>query len=132
MADDFEDGAEAAGFHLSVIYKLIVLTCADLPIPIQLPQGMVQIPDAVEGVRRVADIIIDQPIPEEMQAEFYAGCAYWLSAVDILGLQVANPEINRLRQVAACMVAAEEGIRNIARWVRHQKLDAEGGGNQQE
>jgi hypothetical protein len=68
MADDFEDGAEAAGFHLSVI----------------------------------------------------------------LGLQVANPEINRLRQVAACMVAAEEGIRNIARWVRHQKLDAEGGGNQQE
>jgi hypothetical protein len=120
MSDEFDDTLQGYGEEIAHLYDHLVTVCRSLPVaPIQLPTGAPDRPvdlagECLDAVRRAADIADELPVPEELGTEIYAACIYWASAIDIFGLLVREPEINRGPEVDAQILNCQQAVRSAA------------------
>lgn len=116
---DFEDEAmRKMAAHLSTSYTVLATVCLNLPIPVTLPTGAVSNVEVVPAIRRVMDIVEDQPMPQTQQATLFAVCAFWLAGMDIYTL-LAREEFNiaRAHSVAANLLMAEDHLMDLTVWL---------------
>ncbi|MEU6513648.1 hypothetical protein [Streptomyces sp. NPDC046978] len=122
MADSQEYMVEALSSHLSSTYKGLALVCSRLPVPIELPLAGATNLEAVPALRRIMEIVEEVPMPEDHQAELFAACTFWLAAIDLFGLLVANKfHQARAQSVAACLIEADGILLELAEWLGKQK-----------
>lgn len=116
---DFEDettGKLAA--HLSTSYTVLATVCLNLPIPVTLPTGAVSNVEVVPAVRRIMEIVEDQPMPQQQQATLFAVCAFWLGALDIYSLLIRDEFATaRANSVAANLLMAEDHMMDLTVWL---------------
>ncbi|MFJ1581573.1 hypothetical protein [Streptomyces sp. NPDC088182] len=120
---DFDDQAMGRlSTHVSLAYAALAAACAALPVPITLPIGKVSNVETGPAVARVMDLVRDQPMPEEQQAQLFAVCAFWLAALDLYGLLVKEGFTNaRAHSAAANLLMAEDQLGDVLSWLREQK-----------
>ncbi|MER7807904.1 hypothetical protein [Streptomyces sp900116325] len=116
---DFEDQAmRKMAAHLSESYSSLATICLNLPVPVTLPTGTVSNLEVVPAIRRVMDIVEDQPMPELQQATLLAICAFWLGAMDIYSLLVREEfHTARAHSAAANILMAEDHLQDLAVWL---------------
>ncbi|MER8233485.1 hypothetical protein [Streptomyces sp. NPDC094049] len=84
MSDKHEQDLNAISGPLGSCYLVIAKVCAHLPIPIELPVGIVlDSAVAVPAVVRVTELIQDQPVDEEVQSALFSACLFWLASVKL-------------------------------------------------
>ncbi|MEV4974432.1 hypothetical protein [Streptomyces scopuliridis] len=120
---DFEDQSMSRlSAHVSVAYAALATACAILPVPVTLPTGTVSNVEAAPAVARAMDLVQDQPMPEEQQAQIFAACAFWLAALDLYGLLVKEGFTRaRAHSTAANLLMAEDQLGDMLAWLREQK-----------
>jgi len=123
MADSQDQAMGYLSSRLSEIYSALALICMSLPVEIVLPVGAVSNVEAIPAVRRVVEIVEDQPMPEEIQAELYACCVFWLAAIDLYGLLTEDYHEVRVQSALGNLITAEESARQVAHWIKDQQKD---------
>jgi hypothetical protein len=121
MADSNDKAMGHLASRLGEIYTALALICLSLPIEIVLPIGTVTNLDTVPAVRRVVEIAEDQPMPEEVQAELYAACVFWLGAMDLYGILTQDYHEARTQSAFANLIMAEDSARQVAEWIKAQQ-----------
>ncbi|MCX5286235.1 hypothetical protein [Streptomyces sp. NBC_00198] len=118
MADSQDEIMERLAAHLSRTYKGLALACLHLPVPITLEVTGATNVTAIPAVRRIMDVTIDQPMPEEHQANLFSVCAYWLGAMDLVGiLATAEFHTARAHSAFACLLMADQVLLDLAGWL---------------
>ncbi|MFM9675788.1 hypothetical protein [Streptomyces brasiliscabiei] len=120
MADSQDMTMRHLASRLSDIYTAIALLCMSLPVEIIIPIGSVSNVEAIPAVRRVAEIVEDQPMPEEVQAELFASCVFWLAAIDLYGLLTQDFHEARAQSALANLIMAEDSAKMVAAWIKDQ------------
>ncbi|AEW94615.1 MULTISPECIES: hypothetical protein [Streptomycetaceae] len=113
MADENNDEHETMGSQIALLYIVIVLACRILPIPVELPR---ETSAGEAAIRRLLDILDEQPMPDEQKAHLSMACAFWLSAQDLHQLNAANWQGTRQYQIAANLMAGEGAITEFSEW----------------
>lgn len=113
---------EAMWEHFGAVYLLAVAICALLPIPIELPRGVVTNTQMRDSIRRVAEIAEDQPIPEAEKAKLWAGSVSFLAALDLFSIEM-EVEHHPLRAegVEAALMTSEGAFVDLSEWVGNQE-----------
>lgn len=115
---DNEDRMLAAVSHgLTVTYSGLIATCAMLPVPITLPEGLVTNLEAVPAVRRVTDIVEEQPMPEEQHAMLYTASTLWLAAMDLFELLRIEFVEARAAGAVGILMIANEHLGDLGTWL---------------
>lgn len=119
---DHEDEMLATVSHgLTVAYTGLIATCAMLPVPITLPEGVVTNLDAVPAVRRVCELADQQPMPEEQQAMLYTGATLWLAAMDLFELLRTGEYVEaRAAGAVGILVTTNGHLRELGGWLLEQ------------
>ncbi|WHX19812.1 hypothetical protein QFW82_23575 [Streptomyces malaysiensis subsp. malaysiensis] len=86
MSDDADRQIERLDRALNSIYDLLVSICARLPIPITLPQGPATDGNTIPAVKRMIEIIDDQPLTHQLTVGIWSGALHWLSAAHLLDM----------------------------------------------
>ncbi|MDT0567901.1 hypothetical protein RM704_10535 [Streptomyces sp. DSM 3412] len=120
MADSQDMTMGYLASRLGDIYTAIALLCTSLPVKIVLPIGSVSNVEVIPAVRRVAEIVEDQPMPEEVQAELFASCVFWLAAIDLYGLLTQDFHEVRVQSALANLIMAEDSAKVVAGWIKDQ------------
>jgi hypothetical protein len=127
MSDEFEVKITYFAKAVADLYGRLVIACATLPVtPIELPTGDDGHPvnlggrEVTDAVRRVMEIGEEMPLPEQHWAELFAACAYWCGAVDLLSLQIAQPEVDRGPSVTGNLTACESSLADLMDWLAEQ------------
>lgn len=93
MSDHHDRMIQETGDRIARVYTLIVKICANLPLPIDLPSGMIiEGSEAIPAVKRAVEIIQDQPIPNDVQMGIWGGCLHWLSAAHLFTALIDNDD----------------------------------------
>lgn len=121
MADSQDMAMGHLAARLGDIYTAIALLCMSLPVEIIIPIGSVSNVEVIPAVRRVAEIIDDQPMPEEVQAELFASCVFWLAAIDLYGLLTQDFHEARVQSALANLIMAEDSAKMVAVWIKDQQ-----------
>ncbi|MER7814524.1 hypothetical protein [Streptomyces sp. NPDC096153] len=118
MSDSEDQMMENLAHRLAVSYSALATLCQNLPIEVTIPTGEVSNSEIVPALRRVMEIVEDQPMPRSQQNLLHAACAYWLGAMDLYGL-LATVEFHSARghSVAACLVMADDMMRLLTAWL---------------
>ncbi|MGW7198473.1 hypothetical protein [Streptomyces chryseus] len=118
MSDFEEQAMNKLATDIGQLYSGLVTVCLNLPVMVTLPTGEVSNVDMVPAVRRVMDLIEDQPMPEDQQATLFACCAFWLGALDLFGLLVVEGfDKARAHSAAANVVMAEQHLMSVTLWL---------------
>ncbi|MFB6950194.1 hypothetical protein ACFCXP_11240 [Streptomyces niveus] len=117
MADSEDQAMERLAHHISMTYGVLATLCLSLPVAVTLPTGLVSNLDVVPAVRRMMDIIEDQPMPEEQQATLFAACSFWLGAMDLYGLLTRDFHIARANSAAACLLMCDDTMNDLIVWL---------------
>ncbi|MDG9703784.1 hypothetical protein [Streptomyces sp. DH37] len=116
MSDEPERGMERLMVLIVDFYDLLAALLAKLPVPIALPEGPVY--DSVEmtsAVRRVAEIIGDQPVSEDVKIGVWAASLHWLTAAEMFSLlRVGGWDGIRADQVRIILASGEAGLEGAA------------------
>lgn len=120
MADSQDMTMGYLASRIGDIYTAIALLCMSLPVEIVLPIGSVSNVEVIPAVRRVAEIVEDQPMPEEVQAELFASCVFWLAAIDLYGLLTQDFHEVRVQSALANLIMAEDSAKVVAAWIKDQ------------
>jgi hypothetical protein len=87
MSDEKDNLAQELGQSVTRMYLFLRKVCGLLPIPIVLPdQPGMDSKEMNQAVARLARIIEDQPVDEEVQAYIYGAAINWLSASKVFSL----------------------------------------------
>ncbi|MFE5771429.1 hypothetical protein ACFQ7O_24050 [Streptomyces sp. NPDC056485] len=118
MSDIADEMRNQLGAHLTRAYGALVTVSLNLPVPVTLPDGVVTNMEAVPAVRRLLEIVEDQPMPEEAQANLFAACAFWLGAEDLFRL-LCTEEFNgaRAHSCAANLIMTEETLEDVTNFL---------------
>lgn len=108
MGDKHDQMIESVTTAIYNTYGHLAGVCQLLPIPIALPVGDVDIDIARAAVEQLANIADDQPVDEGSRDVLGAAASYWLTALDVLGLAIAQPRTTRLRGALSLVVEADE------------------------
>ncbi|MEW2164396.1 hypothetical protein AB0912_15590 [Streptomyces sp. NPDC007084] len=122
MADSQDEVIERLALGLSVTYSGLARVCLALPVPIALATGPgVSNLEAIPAVRRIMEVLRDQPMPEEQHGNLYSVCAYWLAAMDVFTVLVAAEfHAARAMSIEACLMMADGCLLDIAGWAASQ------------
>ncbi|AEW94614.1 MULTISPECIES: hypothetical protein [Streptomycetaceae] len=126
MEDESENFAHLVA-EIANAYVKLVIACRALPIPVELPNGVILASDAEDAVRRLLDIIDDQPIPEAAESSLVLAASFWLAAHDVLHLHMEEPHKGRNLEVLACLIGAERYVNEFAEWAVANKRESEDG-----
>ncbi|MFF8485179.1 hypothetical protein [Streptomyces antibioticus] len=87
MADRNDEMTAALATAISEVYNLLLHVCRLLPVPITLPiSDHVPAPDAIPAIRRVAQLVPEQPIAQDASHRLYTAAIHLLSALDLYAL----------------------------------------------
>ena len=117
MADEHDKSIEQLAIDLAVSYAEIATTLRNLPIPVRLPEGLVQPKEAVDGIVRALELMDSEPMPEGVRLDIQTACASWLSAQDLLRLEVVTPRPYRIAGATLCLLTASEAIIQAMEWL---------------
>ncbi|MFJ2432956.1 hypothetical protein ACIOWM_07060 [Streptomyces anulatus] len=121
---DFEELANRKiAAHLSTTYRAMVTACLALPLPVTLPTGTVSNLEVVPAVRRLMEIALDQPMPEEMKGHAFAAAAFWLGAMDCYSLlrREEGWHMARAHSAAAALLMADGHLEDLEAWLADQE-----------
>lgn len=121
MSDQEDQALEKISAHLSRTYQALCHLAVNLPVPVTLPTRGVTNIEAVPAVRRLMELAEDQPMPEEQQATLFATCAFWLGALDLYALLVANEfHTSRAHSAAANLLMVDDHMLSLTEWIIEQ------------
>lgn len=121
MSDQHEADMEAMWQHFGAVYMLAFAICALLPIPIELPRGIVTNVQMRDALRQVAEIANDQPMPEGEKANLWAGSVSFLAALDLFAVMVEDYHPLRAEGVEAALTTSETSFTALSEWVANQE-----------
>ncbi|MFI1535545.1 hypothetical protein [Streptomyces anandii] len=124
MADFDELSTERIARSLAKQYAVLIASCEMLPIPVSLPRstnGELSNVDTVPAVRRLAELAGEQPMPEEIQAALFTAAIFWLTAMDQLGIIIANQwhDIRGFQALAALEMSGS-ALADLGAWLLDQ------------
>ncbi|MFE7128942.1 hypothetical protein [Streptomyces sp. NPDC057617] len=118
MSDSEDDMMETLNRRLGTTYTGLVAVCANLPVPIALPTGVVTNTEIIPAVRRVADIAEEQPMPEEQHSQLYTGAVLWLSAADLYELLIKGEYVeSRAAGALGILMIANGALTDLGEWL---------------
>ncbi|MFD8687833.1 hypothetical protein [Streptomyces sp. NPDC059651] len=117
MSDNEDRMLEAVSHGLTVAYTGLIATCAMLPVPIALPEGLVSNLEAVPAVRRVTDIVDEQPMPEAQHAMLYTAATLWLAAMDLFDLLRVEFVEARAAGAIGILLTANDHLGDLGTWL---------------
>ncbi|MFJ8224944.1 hypothetical protein [Streptomyces griseus] len=121
MSDHEDQMMGAAAHRLSTTYGGLVACCAQLPLPISLPTGLVSNLEMVPAVRRIEQLATEQPMPEDQQSALYTGAVLWLAAVDLYRLLVEEDYVEaRAAGLLGVLMIARDAIHDLGTWLLDQ------------
>jgi hypothetical protein len=117
MSDASNRRAERVGGIVSSTYSALVTICATLPVPIALPTERMSSTKATAAVRRVIEIISDQPMPDEPKGALTAACIFFLATADLAVVQITYTDIDRVMEVEAVADVCRNAMYDLLTWV---------------
>ncbi|MFJ2432955.1 hypothetical protein ACIOWM_07055 [Streptomyces anulatus] len=119
---DHEDEMMATAVHrLTTTYGGLVACCAQLPLPIALPTGVVTNLEMIPAVRRIEQLAEEQPMPEDQQSALYTAAVLWLAAADLYRLLVEEGYIEaRAAGLLGVLMIARDAIHDLGTWLLEQ------------
>ncbi|MFB7399767.1 hypothetical protein ACFCZR_06305 [Streptomyces rubiginosohelvolus] len=121
MSDHEDQMMGAAAHRLTTVYGGLVACCAQLPLPISLPTGLVSNLEMVPAVRRIEQLAEEQPMPEDQQSALYTGAVLWLAAVDLYRLLVEEDYVEaRAAGLLGVLMVARDAINDLGTWLLEQ------------
>ncbi|KJK40240.1 hypothetical protein UK15_07770 [Streptomyces variegatus] len=117
MADEHDKSIEQLAMDLAVSYAEIATALRHLPIPIRLPEGLVQPKEAVEGMIRALELMDSEPVPEGVRLDFQVACTSWLNTEDLFRLEIVKPRPYRVAGATLCLLTASEAIIQAMEWL---------------
>ncbi|WP_052744212.1 hypothetical protein [Streptomyces odonnellii] len=121
MSDYEDDMMETLNRRLGTTYGGLVAVCANLPVPITLPQGVVTNTEIIPAVRRVADISDEQPMPEDQHAQLFTGSVLWLTAADAFQLLIKEGYVeSRAAGALGVLMIANDALTDLGGWLLEQ------------
>lgn len=122
MSDNHDRMIHEVGEHIGRIYSLIASVCRALPLPINLPNGpVIEGSEAIPAVKRVVEIIEDQPVDEIIQAGIWGGCLHWLAAAHLYSALLDHEDQVLELEIGINLTTAGEGLVLIAKAIREQE-----------
>ncbi|MFF8412852.1 hypothetical protein [Streptomyces omiyaensis] len=118
MSDKRDEILAHIAHELSVTYSMLAMACSNLPVPVVIPTGEVSNVEAIPAVRRVAELAEDITMPVDQQAQLFASCCFWLAAMDVYGLLIANFHDVRAHSALANLIMATESLEDLLAWLR--------------
>ncbi|MYV56526.1 hypothetical protein [Streptomyces sp. SID3212] len=113
---DFEENARRSVIvHLHHAYLHLVAVCANLPVPISLPEDF-EPRETVAVLERVAEISDDQPMPEDQQADLFTGAIMILAATDLVAAMNARFVEWRPMAAMATLEVALDALHDLMEW----------------
>ncbi|MEV5606999.1 hypothetical protein [Streptomyces sp. NPDC052225] len=115
MADSEDHQMNVLASHLAHTYIELARLCRLLPMPITLEEKVYNFTGSIPAVRRAAELALDEPMPEDMQANLFNACTFWLGGLDLFVL-LANPEefhTVRAHSAAGCLIQADIALRDL-------------------
>ncbi|MYV53129.1 hypothetical protein [Streptomyces sp. SID3212] len=117
MSDHQDRMKEKVARGLSSTYVQLVAVCAALPLPIALPMdATVSTVEVAPAVRRAVELVSEQPLSGEQQAEMAMALTMWLAALDLHRVNVAEYEETRTIATLAILVSAVGAIHDVITW----------------
>ncbi|MFJ2178910.1 hypothetical protein ACIOHE_39205 [Streptomyces sp. NPDC087851] len=99
-------------------YAGFAMVCSCLPVPIELPTGLVMGDSIVAAIQRVSEIAMDQPMPDQQCSELYGAAVLMLGAVDLYGVLQNNPFRGSRAAAALAILALVRGsLVDLAEWL---------------
>ncbi|ARF62883.1 hypothetical protein B1H20_16920 [Streptomyces violaceoruber] len=121
MSDHEDEMMDLAVTRLRNVYGGLVACCAQLPLPITLPTGVVTNFDTVPAVRRVEELADEQPMPEEQKGALYTAAVLWLAAADLYRLLVEEGYVEaRAAGVLGTLLIARDSLKELGTWLLEQ------------
>ncbi|MCX4575628.1 hypothetical protein OHB41_21030 [Streptomyces sp. NBC_01571] len=124
MADSGDLSIEAIARKIAGQYAVLQISCEMLPVPIALPEASVTLSnlDTIPAVQRVVDLAEEQPMPEEVQAHLFTAAIFWLTAMDLLGIIVANEWTDaRAYQALGALSISGDALKDLGTWLVDQQ-----------
>lgn len=111
MSDNHDRMIQETGEHVGRIYQLIASVCRALPLPISLPDGpVIEGSEAIPAVKRVVEIIDDQPIDDVLKAGIWGGCLHWLAAAHLFTALIDHEDTVLKMEIEINLATAGEGL----------------------
>lgn len=121
MSDHEDEMMNQATARLTSTYGGLVACCANLPIPITLPSGLVTNLEIVPAVRRIEQLADEQPIPDEQQAQLYTAALLWLAAADLYKLLVTEDYVEaRVGGLLGILMMTRDTLKDLGEWLLTQ------------
>lgn len=124
MADSGDLTVEVIARRIAGQYAVLQISCEMLPVPIALPEAAATLSnlDTVPAVRRVVDLAEEQPMPEEIQAHLFTAAIFWLTAMDLLGIILANEwSDSRGYQALGALSISGDALKDLGSWLIDQE-----------
>lgn len=117
MADDFDAKMEEVSERILHNYLGLRSLSALLPIPVQLPEGNIVGQEVLDAVRRLGEIVEDQPMPEQTQTAVAAAAGFYLASIDLFGLQLTHPETDRTLSLHCNLAGTWDALTFVMQWL---------------
>lgn len=118
MADRDDEVMSSLALSISHVYSMLVHVCGLLPVPIGLPvDHHVPASDAIPAIRRITELVGEQPMGEDQMLKLYSGCIHLLAALDLYGLCSMSYHDNRADGVAALLLHTQEDLESLEIWL---------------
>ncbi|MFF5984405.1 hypothetical protein ACFY78_36740 [Streptomyces olindensis] len=117
MADEHDKNIEQLAMDLAVSYAEIATALRHLPIPVRLPEGLVQPKEAAEGMIRALELMDSEPLPEGVRLDIQTACVSWLNAEELFRMDVVKPRAYRIPGATLCLLTASEAIIQAMEWL---------------
>jgi len=107
--------------HLEATYRTIIAVCNLLPVPISLPDREADILERIEAVGRAAELITEQPLPEEPKISAELLCHQWVAAAELSILDQVEPRRHRIHSASVVLVTGHQAGLEAMMWFRNQR-----------
>jgi hypothetical protein len=116
MSDEPERETQQLGVALLAVYTLLMRVCGLLPIPIGLPDfegDTLHGEEMNEAVKRVVNVIGDEPIDEILQAGVWGSALHWLAASHLFSRYMGTEDGIVALEVRMNIVLAHDGLHEV-------------------
>lgn len=124
MADDKDEKEAALGQALAEYYARLANTCELLPVPIQLPVGVLELTDITVPVARTAKLASDLPMPARVRTGLQVACLGWLTGAEMFKALVQHdedPEDYRFGCAGLALMTGDQGLDAVITWLEDQE-----------
>ncbi|WP_034090420.1 hypothetical protein [Streptacidiphilus albus] len=118
MSDENDHKFHFVLVQLLASYALLGRLLLELPVPVQLPTGVIESGEMRAALIRAAQLAEEQPMPEPQQFQMEHACLLWIAADRMLSAFFASPEDEHLIAAAAhCIAASDDAALDFGEWL---------------